>query len=80
MSFAEPTVTEPVSPRPREPDVLVCIQVQLLRPRELRFVACLSAARRFAVHWSRYHRDLVTFALPIPAAPRLPCEQLWILP
>ncbi len=72
---------ERTSARPDEPDVLVCIHMNTLRPRELRFVACLSAAHRFAEHWMAYHRpDLVTFGTPEPTSPRLPCEQLWALP
>ncbi|MEU6558613.1 hypothetical protein [Nocardia nova] len=81
MSFTESSEAQPTSPRPDEPDVLVCIHISILRPQELRYVACISAARRFAEHWTQYHRpDLVTFEDPEPTSPRLPCERLWVLP
>jgi hypothetical protein len=81
MSFADLSAAQLTSPRPDEPDVLVCIHCSFLRPLELRFVACLSAARRFAEHWTQYHRlDLVKFEKPEPTSPRLPCERLWGLP
>lgn len=81
MSFASPSAAQHVSPLPHEPDVLLRVRIGLLRGQELRFVACESAARRFAECWVAYHRpDTVVFALPDRTCPRLPCERLWALP
>lgn len=81
MSFAEPSSARCDSPLPNEPDVLLRVRIGRLRGRELRFVACESAARRFADHWGASHRpDTITFAPPDRTCPRLPCERLWALP
>lgn len=81
MSFTEPSAAKCDSPVPNEPDVLLNLRISLLHGQELRFVACESAARRFAEHWVASHRpDTLTFAPPDTACPRLPCERLWALP
>ncbi|MDR7170162.1 hypothetical protein J2W56_003913 [Nocardia kruczakiae] len=81
MSFASPSEAQHVSPLPHEPDVLLRVRISLLRGQELKFVACESAARRFAEYWVAYHRpDTVMFAPADRTCPRLPCERLWALP
>lgn len=81
MNFSEASAAQCDSPLPNEPDVLLRVRISLLGGQELRFVACESAARRFAQYWVAYHRpDTVTFAPPDRACPRLPCERLWALP
>lgn len=81
MNFSEASAAQCDSPLPNEPDVLLRVRISLLRGQELRFVACESAARRFAQYWVAYHRpDTVRFAPPDPTCPRLPCERLWALP
>ena len=81
MSYASLSVAQAVSPAPHEPDVLLRVRISLLSGQELTFVACESAARRFAEYWVAYHRpDTVTFAPPDRTCPRLPCERLWALP
>ncbi|MBF5000460.1 hypothetical protein IRT45_25285 [Nocardia sp. BSTN01] len=47
---------EPLSPRPDEADVMVSIHLTAGSPHPLTFVACESAARRFADRWRRYGR------------------------
>ncbi|MEV5648238.1 hypothetical protein AB0L57_08300 [Nocardia sp. NPDC052254] len=75
------TATQGDSPQPNEPDVLLRIHLDLLHERELTFVACASAAHRFADYWTAYHGPgTVTFAAPGRRYPRLPCERLWTLP
>ncbi len=72
---------EPISPRPGEPDLMVSIHLTAGSPHPLTFVACESAARRFADHWRRYGRcGTVEFAPPDGRCGRLPCERLWLLP
>lgn len=81
MRVAESSAAECDSPIPSEPDVLLRVRIDLLCGQELRFVACESAARRFAEYWVAYHRpDTVTLAPPDRTCPRLPCERLWVLP
>ena len=81
MNFAEPGAGEPKSPLPDEPDVTVSIHLTPTSPHPLKFVACRSAAHRFADHWQRYGRcGAVEFTPPEPNCGRLPCERLWIVP
>ncbi|WP_210741866.1 hypothetical protein [Nocardia veterana] len=48
---------------------------------ELKFVACMPAAVRFALHRvTDYPAVSVTFEAPDPQRRRLPCERLWALP
>ncbi|WP_036507891.1 hypothetical protein [Nocardia aobensis] len=81
MSFAEPTEAQPESPLPHEPDVGLCVLITVPNTHELKFVACMPAAIRFAVHWViDYPAVSVTFEAPDPHRRRLPCERLWALP
>ncbi len=81
MSFIEPTEAQPGSPLPHEPDIGLCVLITVPSEHELRFVACMSAALRFAVHWSAEHPAVtLTFEQPGPQWRRLPCERLWTLP
>lgn len=68
------------SPLPAEPDVMlsICLTQSNLHP--MKFVACESAARRFADHWKRYGRcGAIEFAAPDGSCGRLPGERLWIV-
>ncbi|MDR7172149.1 hypothetical protein J2W56_005910 [Nocardia kruczakiae] len=77
----ESLAAEPISPRPDEPDLMVSIHLTANSPHPLTFVACESAARRFADHWRRYGRcGNVEFAPADGRCGRLPCERLWLLP
>ncbi|MBF6448777.1 MULTISPECIES: hypothetical protein [Nocardia] len=75
------TLAQQLSPRPDEPDLMVSIRLTAHSPHPLTFVACESAARRFADHWRRYGRcGTVVFAAPDGRCGRLPCERLWLIP
>ena len=77
----EPGSGGAVSPLPGEPDVMVTVHLTPSDLYAMRFVACESAARRFADHWKRYGRcGAVEFAEPDGSCGRLPCERLWIVP
>lgn len=81
MRFAEPTEAQPDSPLPHEPDIGLCLLITVPNTHELKFVACMPAAIRFAVHWiTDYPAVSVTFEAPEPQGRRLPCERLWALP
>ncbi len=69
------------SPRPTEPDVMVTIYLTRSNLHPMTFVACESAARRFADHWRRYGRcGAIDFATPDGNCGRLPHERLWLVP
>ncbi|WP_146099006.1 hypothetical protein [Nocardia nova] len=81
VSYHESLAAEPISPRPDEPDLMLSIHLTAGSPHPLTFVACESAARRFADHWRRYGRcGTVVFAPPDGRCGRLPCERLWLMP
>ena len=81
MSFMGSNVVRSGSPLPQEPDIGLCIRFTVPNEYELRFVACMSAALRFAVHCaSEYSAIAVAFERPHPQIRRLPCEPLWTLP
>lgn len=81
MNFTEPTEDQPDSPLPHEPDIGLCVLISIPSAHELRFVACMSAALRLAMHWvAEYPAMTVTFESPDRQSPRLPCERLWTLP
>ena len=81
MSFMDFNDGRCCSPLPHEPDIGLCIRITVPNEHELRFIACMSAAVRFALHWSTECQALtVTFEQPHPQGRRLPCERLWTLP
>ncbi|MGF6889026.1 hypothetical protein ABIA39_008497 [Nocardia sp. GAS34] len=70
-----------VSPRPLEADVVVCVHLHS-HTLHLWYVACESAARRFARNWTAAHLpDYVTVENgSLSNLGRLPDERLWIVP
>ncbi|NKY88755.1 hypothetical protein [Nocardia veterana] len=81
MSFTDTPEAQRKSPLPHDPDIVLLIRITVPNEHELRFVACMSAALRFAVHWAaEYPAATVSFELPRRQHRRLPCERLWTLP
>ncbi len=81
MSFPECVANLSGSPVPTEPDVTVSVYLTSSSRHALTFVACESAARRFADHWQRYGGcAAVEFTAPEENCARLPCERLWVIP
>jgi len=81
MIASETAADQAVSPRPAEPDVTVSVYLTSSSRHALTFVACESAARRFADHWQRYGGcAAVEFTPPDENCARLPCERLWVIP
>ena len=81
MSLMDSNDARTHSPLPLEPDIGLCIRITVPNEHELRFIACISAAVCFALHWSTECPAVtVTFEQPHPQGRRLPCERLWTLP
>ena len=81
MRISDPCAMPSVSPLPHEPDLTVSIYLTDRSPYPFKYVACESAARRFADHWRRYGRcGAIEFTAPDSRYARLPCERLWIVP
>ncbi len=81
MSLPEENVDQAASPCLSEPDLTVSVYLTPSSPHPLRFIACESAARRFADHWQRYGQcAAVEFTDPEENCARLPCERLWLVP
>lgn len=81
MNSPESAANPSVSPIPAEPDVTVSVYLTSSSRHPLTFVACESAARRFADHWQRYGGcAAVEFTVPDEKYARLPCERLWVIP
>ena len=81
IDISLPDLSAGTSPPPTEPDVMVTICLTQSKLHAMKFVACESAARRFADHWKRYGRcGAIVFAAPDGSCGRLPCERLWLVP
>ena len=81
MSFVDPAGAHFESPLPYEPDIGLYLRITVPNEHEFRFVACMSAALRFVMHWvAEYPAVAVMFEQPNPQCRRLPCERLWTLP